>query len=154
MLLLSAVLSEGSIVDLDATFFVQFALFAVAFFVLNSLIFQPMLRLFEAREQRIDGAKLEARQLEQGAQEKGEAFEQEMARMRQGAADERDKIRAEAKRMESEILDRVRADTAAELAASQRDLDKEAAALRSAMNAQTAVLAKQIASKLLHREVN
>ena len=48
--LFTALLSEGSIIDLDGTIWVQLGLFAVAFLLFRPLIFRPMVALFEARE--------------------------------------------------------------------------------------------------------
>ena len=62
--LFTALLSEGSIIDLDGTIWIQLGLFAVAFFVFRPLIFRPMVALFEAREKAIEGSKLEALRLQ------------------------------------------------------------------------------------------
>ena len=47
-------LAEGGVnVDLDATFVVQIALFVVLLLILKPVLFDPMMRLFEEREERI-----------------------------------------------------------------------------------------------------
>ncbi|MBW2548809.1 MAG: hypothetical protein JRE82_16610, partial [Deltaproteobacteria bacterium] len=48
--LFTALLAEGSIIDLDGTIWIQLGLFTVAFLVFRPLIFRPMIELFEARE--------------------------------------------------------------------------------------------------------
>src|SRR4051794_32323191 len=57
----AASFAEGGVtVDLDASFVVQLVLFVVLLVVLKPLLFDPMLRLFEEREKRIDHAIKEA----------------------------------------------------------------------------------------------
>lgn len=150
----SALLSGGSIIDLDVTFFVQMAVFFVAFIILRSLIFKPAITLFEERELRIDGARREAKELEQEAEDKGETFDAEMTKLRLSAGEERDALRAEGKHLEATVLESVRADTQKQLDEAEVKLQSEAAKVRKEMEASVPLLARQIATKLLSREVN
>jgi F-type H+-transporting ATPase subunit b len=151
--LFTALLSEGSIIDLDGTIWIQLGLFAVAFFVFRPLIFRPMVALFEAREKAIEGSKLEALRLQDEASAESEEFDVEMRRLRLQAGEERDRLRAEGKRLERTVLDRVRADTDRQLSEADAKLKIEAAKLRAEIDQSVPVLAKQIASKMLNREV-
>ncbi|MDH3201266.1 MAG: ATP synthase F0 subunit B [Myxococcales bacterium] len=151
--LFTALLSEGSIIDLDGTIWIQLGIFAVAFLVFRPLIFRPMIALFEARENAIEGAKLEALRLQDEAAAESEEFEEEMRRIRLQAGEERDRLRAEGKRLERTLLDRVRDETNKQLADADAKLATESARLRSQLDQGISVLAKQIASKMLDREV-
>ena len=151
--LFTALLSEGSIIDLDGTIWIQLALFAVAFFVFRPLIFRPMVALFEARENAIEGSKLEALRLQDEASAESEEFEVEMRRIRLQAGEERDRLRNEGKRLERAVLDRVREETGKQLAEADAKLAKEASRLRAEIDQSVPVLARQIASKMLNREV-
>ena len=102
--LFTALLSDdGSIIDLDA--------YAVGFSwgcsrsrssLFRPLVFRPMVRLFEARENAIEGAKLEALRLQDEAAAETQEFEDEMRRLRLQAGEERDRLRAEGKRLEKQ----------------------------------------------------
>jgi len=151
--LFTALLSEGSIIDLDGTIWIQLGLFAVAFFVFRPLIFRPMVALFEARESAIEGSKLEALRLQDEASAESEEFEVEMRRLRLQAGEERDRLRAEGKRLERTVLDRVREETDKQLAEADAKLKTEASQLRSEIDQSIPLLARQIASKMLNREV-
>ncbi len=151
--LFTALLSEGSIIDLDGTIWIQLGTFAVAFFLFRPLIFRPMIALFEARENAIEGAKIEAFRLQDEAAAESEEFDEEMRRLRLQAGEERDRLRAEGKRLERTVLDRVREETNKQLAEADAKLETEAARLRTEIDQGTALLAKQIASKMLSREV-
>jgi F-type H+-transporting ATPase subunit b len=151
--LFTALLSEGSIIDLDGTIWIQLGLFAVAFFVFRPLIFRPMVALFEAREKAIEGSKLEALRLQDEASAESEEFDVEMRRLRLQAGEERDRLRAEGKRLERTVLDRVREETDKQLSEADAKLRTEAAKLRSEIDQSVPALARQIASKMLNREV-
>ena len=151
--LFTALLSEGSIIDLDGTIWIQLALFGIAFFVFRPLIFRPMIALFEARENAIEGSKLEALRLQDEAAAESQEFDEEMRRLRLQAGEERDRLRAEGKRLERSVLDRVRIDTEKQLAEADAKLASEAAKLRAEIKTNVPALASQIASKLLNREV-
>ena len=151
--LFTALLSEGSIIDLDGTIWIQLSLFGIAFFLLRPLVFRPMIALFEARESAIEGSKLEALRLQDEAAAETEEFDEEMRRLRLQAGEERDRLRAEGKRLERTVLDRVREETDKQLADADAQLAGEAAKLRTEVKAAVPALAQQIASKLLNREV-
>ena len=149
----TALLSEGSIIDLDGTIWIQLVLFGIAFFLLRPLVFRPMIALFEARENAIEGSKLEALRLQDEAAAESEEFDEEMRRLRLQAGEERDRLRAEGKRLERTVLDRVREETDKQLADADKQLATEAAKLRADIDATVPALATQIATKLLNREV-
>jgi len=151
--LFTALLSEGSIIDLDGTIWIQLGLFAVAFLVFRPLIFRPMVALFEAREKAIEGSKLEALRLQDEASAESEEFDVEMRRLRLQAGEERDRLRAEGKRLERTVLDRVREETDKQLTEADAKLKTEAAKLRAEIDQSVPALARQIASKMLSREV-
>lgn len=150
---LNALLSGGSIIDLDGTLFVQLAMFFVAFALLYVLVFKPMVAVLEAREQAIDGAKAEAKQLEQDVLAKQAAFDAELRKVRSSAGDERERLRAEALELERKLLDTVRTETTALVNEARERLEVEARSARAELVASRADLAREIASKVIGREV-
>lgn len=154
-LLSSAVLAGGgSIIDLDGTFLVHIVIFFATLLLLRSLVFKPMVALFQAREDAIDGARAEAREMQKDAAQKADAFEEEMRQVRIDAGAERDKLRQEGVRLERAILEKVRKETQASVAAAEARLDQEAARLRRDIQQSVPVLARDMAQKLLGREVS
>lgn len=151
--LFTALLSEGSIIDLDGTIWIQLGTFAVAFFLFRPLIFRPMIALFEARENAIEGAKIEALRLQDEAAAESEEFDEEMRRLRLQAGEERDRLRADGKRLESTLVERVREETNKQLAEADAKLKTEAARLRAEIDQSVPALANQIAAKMLNREL-
>ena len=144
----------GVEVDFDATMLVMVGIFIFLWIVLKPLLFDPMLKLFEERERRVDGAKLEARKIDEKSAGALTHYETEMAKARASAGAERDRIRAEGLKREAEILAQVRATTAATLeAARQRDAGRCADCPQGARDGHAVVSAADFASRALGREV-
>jgi F-type H+-transporting ATPase subunit b len=147
------VLSSGALIDLDGTLLVLAVLFFVTLFVLRALVFRPMVDVFEAREQSIDGARQEARRMEQEARAAADKFDEEMRELRASAGVERERLRQEGQRLERAILEKVRQDTQKELSEAETKVQGEGRRLRAEIDATVPKLASQIAEKLLGREV-
>ena len=151
---LAVMLSGGSPVDLDGSFFVQLGIFAVAFFVLRSLGFKPVMGLFDAREAAMDGSRKQAEAMQLDAVEKREKFEGELRSVRQKANEDRDRQRNQAQGLARELTDKARRENTATLSSAKAQLDIEAKDARQKALADAPALAKQIAEKLLGRSVN
>ena len=91
-------------VSFDLTALIMVGLFIVLMLVLKPLLFDPMLKLFEEREKRILGAKLQARKLDEESAGALTKYESEMQHARSAGIGERDKLRAEGVKTENEIL--------------------------------------------------
>ena len=77
-------LSSGVNIDFDLTFFAQMIIFSVLILVLRPLLFEPVLRIFEEREKRTDGARAEARTMQEKAGELLTKYEAELERALKG----------------------------------------------------------------------
>jgi F-type H+-transporting ATPase subunit b len=140
-------------VDFDNTFLVQFVLFIGLTLVLKPLLFDPMLKLFEERERRTDGAKLEARRIDDKSAAALSKYETEMAKARASANVEREKIRAEAVKKEQEILGAVRTSATQTLEDGKKSAAAEAERVRATLKTQGAAIARELAGRVLGREV-
>lgn len=99
----------GSVnVDFDKSVLIQMALFSVLIVILKPLILDPMLRLFALREERTDGAKADARAMQERAAEILSNYEAEVGKVRAEASLERDTLRRETAQMEEQILGEAR----------------------------------------------
>jgi|HubBroStandDraft_1064217.scaffolds.fasta_scaffold76637_2 F-type H+-transporting ATPase subunit b len=140
-------------VDFDATFLVQVVLFVGLTLFLKPYLFDPMLNLFEERERRIDGAKMQARKIDAKSASALADYEAAMAKARATANAERDKIRAEAVKHEQEILASVRASAAKTIDDGKRAALAEADRVRTTLKGEAVTLARELAGRVLGREV-
>lgn len=148
---MGVLLSGGSPIDLDGSFFVQLAIFFAAFFILKNLVFGPVMALFDAREHAIAGSKRESESMTHDADEKRVHLEAELNRVRQSANAQRDKLRTDAQELAHQLSETARAETAATLASARAQLDREAQDARQRSLAGVPDLARRIADRLLAR---
>lgn len=144
----------GSVIDLDATLFIQMGVFFCAFFILKFLVFKPVLEVFDARERATEGATQDAHRMETEAAEKRAHFEGELRKVSAAAGEERDKQRGEAQKLARELTEQARQQAQQIQKAAKEKLDQEAAVARARSLAEVPMLAKQIADKLLGRSVS
>lgn len=145
--------SEHPLIDLDLTVVVQFVLFLVMLVILNKLLFQPYLRLKDKRQAGIEGARTEADRMVAEADAKLADYEKSLAVARDRASEESRKIRGEAAAHEREVTAKARAAATAALDTAQATVRSQTEAARAQLLPQADALAKQMASKLLGREV-
>lgn len=141
------------VVDLDITLVGQIVLLLVLFVVLKPLLFEPMIKLFEERERRIDGAKVQARRLDEASARALTKYEGEMQRARAAGNLEREKFRSEGAKEENAILAEVRESTAKALEDGRSKLAANARDVRAALQGQSGTLARQLAARVLGQDV-
>ena len=151
---LSTVLSGGSVIDLDGTLFIQLGIFFVALLLLNILVFKPMIRLFDAREASIEGAREEARKLQAEAKKSGETFDEQLRKVKLSAGQDRDRLRSEAQHLERTLLAKVRDESRQSLTEAEEKLAKEATKVRKEIDNMVPALARGISEKVLGRGIS
>ena len=148
-----ALASGHPLIDIDGTVFVQFGLFLLLFVVANKFLFQPYLQLRERRKAGIEGARSEAERMTASADAKLADYEKQLAAARNRANEEGRKVRAEASAHEKDVTDKARAETQKAIDEATAKMKQETEAARLQLLPQANTLARQIASKLLGREV-
>lgn len=150
----SSTLASGHpLIDIDLTVFVQFGLFLILLIVSNKLLFQPYLKLRERRKAGIDGARAEGERMTAQADAKLADYEKQLAAARNRAGEEGRKVRAEAAAHEKEVTDKARSEAQKAIDEATAKMRQETEAARLQLLPQANQLAKQIASKMLGREV-
>ena len=140
-------------VDINATFIIQVVLVVVLLLVLKPVLFEPMLKLFEAREQRIDGAKKKARETDIKSAKAESEFQAQLGKAQAAGNVERERLRGEGVKAENEVLAKVRAETAAFLDERRQKAQEELKAARAELKGSGQELAKQLAARVLGREL-
>lgn len=147
---MSAILEQ---LEINNTFFIQLAIFAVLFFILSAVYFKPFMRLFEARHQKTVADREAAERLMVQADAKFEEYKTRLAHERQAARKDFESALNEAKKEEASILAHAREEAkkitheAAESVANQRNK------LKAELEADVEGMARAISEKLLSRKV-
>jgi F-type H+-transporting ATPase subunit b len=145
--------SGHPLIDIDYTVFVQFGVFLLLFALANKLLFQPYLQLRERRKAGIDGAREEAERMTAQADAKLADYEKQLASARSRANEEGRNVRAEASAHEKDVTDKARAEAQKSIDEAAAKMRQETEAARLQLLPQANTMARQIASKLLGREV-
>jgi F-type H+-transporting ATPase subunit b len=139
--------------DLDWTFVAQIVLFTVLGFVLKPLLFDPVLKVFEERERRTEGAKAEAREMQERAGEILEKYEAELARVHAFVAEEREHMRTETSKLENRVIDEARESVNRVVEEGRQKLADHILTIRKDLADQALAVAKGVAGQALGREV-
>ena len=131
----------------------QLAMLTLLFIVLQELLFKPLIKTFEARDRRTTGAIHDARVADNKAAEILREIEGELAEVHRVASDERDKVRAEVSREEAKILAEAREDVARQVEDGRKRIREEAQALEFAMGQSANEYSREVATRVLGREV-
>ena len=147
------VANERPLINIDATLFINIVLWLILFLLLRPLLWAPMLKLIAARESGMEGSRDDAKHLEKEARTRKAEYEAAQKKARAGAAAERDSMRADAKKKEAEILAVARGRIQTAMDAQRSEIRKQRDAVQAEIRATIPVLASEIASKVLGREV-
>ncbi|HYQ27963.1 MAG TPA: ATP synthase F0 subunit B [Polyangiaceae bacterium] len=147
-------MSGGVPLDFDRTVLLQIVVFAVLIVVLKPLLFDPVLKVFSLREERTEGARATARELQEKAGELLQRYEKELERVKQVAADERERLRSETSKLEAEILNEARVATTRIVEEGRRKIEAEVNAIRIAVGAESEKVAQMIVERVVGQGVN
>jgi F-type H+-transporting ATPase subunit b len=149
----AALMSGGVDIDIDLTFVLMMVVFAGLVVVLKPLLFDPVLRVFEEREKRTEGAKADARTMQEKAGELLRRYERELERVNQVAAGERERVRTETSKLEAKILEEARAAAAKISDEGRRKMEGEVSKIRFELGRQSEQLSREMAARVLGRGV-
>jgi F-type H+-transporting ATPase subunit b len=149
----SLAMAGGVSIDIDKTFVAQAVIFALLVVILKPLLFDPVLKVFEEREKRTEGARAEARVMQEKAGALLRKYEKELEKVNQVAAEERERLRAETAKLEGEILGEAR-DVALKVVEEGRGkIRSEVSKIRFELGRQSEQLSRDMAERILGREV-
>lgn len=147
-------LSGGVTLDFDNTLVFQVFIFIVLMFLLEPLLFAPVLRVFALREDRTEGAKAQARELDERAGELYVRYQKELERVNRVAAEERDKVRAETLKLEAEILADARAAAGRIIDDGRKQIAAELSRVQFEVGRESERIAAELSEHVLGRKVS
>ena len=142
---------EG-LISFDQTILLQFAIILIALYVLNSLIFKPLLGLLDRLEQLTKGTVVEARELTEKAENLINDYKQKINDARAEATEKRAEIRKEAQLISEKMISEARDESHSTLESYKRDLDVQVTDIKAKIKPEIENLAKEISDKVLSME--
>ncbi len=133
---------------------VLLALFALLIFPVNKLIFGPLFRVLDEREERIDGARAKARQVDDEAEQILARYADSVARVRADAAGERKQHLEEARADEKHETSNARAAAESEIERARSEIGAALEEARRGLRPQAEARAREAAERILGRELS
>lgn len=143
----------ASVVDLDATFLIQWAIFLIFFLVVRALLWKPFLHVIEKRDHQIHGRRVEAEASEKEAKEREASYLEKYKEAQNSAVERRQVLLGKAQKDAQLNLDAARDAAAKTVAQAQEELEKQAVASREKLRAESTQMAQAICEQILRRKV-
>lgn len=140
-------------ITLDSTFFIQMGLFLVLMYLLNILLYRPVLAAMEERSRKISGMESEAASIENDLEEKLVNYKKRLAAAKESGSQNRAVLKKEGLDKEVSILSSAHSEANETLGQARERISKERDAAISGLKALTDELAKDIAEKALGRSL-
>lgn len=144
----------NDLLTVDKTILIQFLIFLIALYFLNSLFFKPMLDLADKREELTKGTVDEARDLTQKAEEVINEYNVKIEQARDEAFEKRAEIRKEGQVEAERLVSEARDHSQKSLESYQNELESHISKIKENVKPEIDLLAKEIASKVLEKEVS
>lgn len=138
-------------ININFTLLIQLINFLVLLFLLNALLFKPVLAKMREREARIKQEREKTQDLEQKVLDEENRHQEELAKARLIAAQEKATLVGEAKKKEAEILDKARGEASRIVDEMRTAIQGEIVEVKQRLREDMAPLARSMAEKLLGR---
>jgi F-type H+-transporting ATPase subunit b len=142
------------VIQVNFTLFIQLINFLVLLFLLNALLYQPIMAKMREREAQIKKDQEKATELDQRVQDQENRHQEELAKAKQTAAQEKNVLLAEAKQKEVAILDKARSEAARIVDDMKAAIQADAGQVRQTLKAEMTPLANSMCEKILGRSLS
>lgn len=132
---------------------VQAINFIALIFILNLLLYKPILSIIKKRNDQINGAEDEVKGLNQKVTDRMADYEEKIRKAKLAAMTQKNEILKDAADEAKQIIDGVRADLPQFLSQYQSRMDKEIADARRVLSDHSRAISLEIAEKVLGRSV-
>lgn len=137
----------------DFTLLVQMAIFVALIFLLNLLLYRPILSIIERRKKQLDELDNEIKLFKESVDKKAAEYDEKLTKAKTSASDLKKEIIGEGAKQAKSIVDAVRNEIPAMTQEFQKKMDKEMQAARQILEGQSKKLSMEIAEKVLGRRV-
>jgi len=141
------------LLKIDKTLIVQLIIFIATIFILNSLLFKPLIGVVEKREKLTTGRIKEAKELEEKVEQIMKEYRAKLDEIRAKAMEERNEIRREAQAAAEDLIGRTHKEAQALLEEARSRLNLETRDIRERIKPDIEVLAREIVLQVLGRKV-
>ena len=140
-----------NLLSVDETIVIQLLIFLVALFLLNRLVFRPLLGVRDRRDELTAGTLREAEEMTQKAESAIAEYNEKLAEARTQATETRNELRQQGQSESSKMLVSAREAAQAELEGAREILESEIAKIRADLRGEAESLAAEIGDRVLRK---
>ena len=140
-------------VDIDSTLFIQLVLFLLLIWILNQVLYKPLLRIMDRRKEILDKAQEEVKTVQETIDRRVAEYEEKIRAAKMEAMGQKGDLAKEGAEAAKAITDKAKAEIAAMMGEFQAKLEKELAAAREVLRNQSIRISSEIAEKVLGRSI-
>jgi len=140
-------------VSIDATLFLQIANFLLLIFILNILLYKPLLKIMNNRKMRLQSSDDEIKTLHQTIGQKTAEYEEKIRLAKMEAMNQRNEIQKEGAEEGKRIIDQAKEEIAKMVDDFKVKMAKEMDDARQILNTQSKAISLEIAEKVLGRSI-
>ncbi|MBI4949184.1 MAG: ATP synthase F0 subunit B [Deltaproteobacteria bacterium] len=139
--------------EINQTLLFQMIGFVALLFILNRLLYKPLLQVLKDREERIEGTIKAATETEKSVEDGLASYEKKLKEAAIKGTEARNKLKAEALEREKETIDAAREAAGRELGRMQGEIARSKASALSTLKEETSSISRSIAEKILERKL-
>ena len=140
-------------VSLDYTILVQMVNFIILIFILNALLYKPILGIIGKRKQKMDESDSEIKRMNQTVEQKMAEYEEKVRLAKVDAMEQKNAIVKQGSDVAKGIIDAVRGEIPAMMEQFHAKMGKEVEEARAILHSQSQKISLDIAEKVLGRSI-
>ncbi len=140
-------------VDLNYTVWIQMVNFLLLIVILNFLLYKPVLKIIEKRNEKIERSREKVRSLDETIERKMAEYEEKIRQARAEAVLQREAVKEAGTEQGREIIGTVREEISRKLEDFKGQLQKETDEARVSLREQARTIAAEISEKVLGRGI-
>lgn len=140
-------------ISINATLIIQLINFLIIVFILNKILFRPILKLLAERDDLIEGTKVRAVELKEKGEEKLLEYNQALDQARRKASESQAEVRKEALAAADTMIQSAMAEEQKIIAQIREEIKAEAEKARMDLKAQAETISNEVSLKILGRMV-
>jgi F-type H+-transporting ATPase subunit b len=141
------------VVSLDYTILVQMVNFIILIFILNALLYKPILGIIDKRKQKMDESDSEIKRMNQTVEQKMAEYEEKVRLAKVDAMEQKNAIVKQGSDVAKGIIDAVRGEIPAMMEQFHAKMGKEVEEARAILHSQSQKISLDIAEKVLGRSI-
>jgi F0F1-type ATP synthase membrane subunit b/b' len=143
----------AGVVDLDATFLIQWGIFLLFFFIVRGWVWKPFMEILERRDHEINGLRVEADRSEKEAKLREQTYQEKYREAQNSAVERRQALLDKEQKASVQVVEGARAAAAKTTAESKMSIEQQAQESLLRMRAESTENAKAICEQILGRKV-